>query len=215
MNQERQKKIPILDLSPEIDLLWDEINDAIQKVLRSAQFIMGTEVTELEAEIGAFLGVKHAIALNSGTDALVIGLRALGLKPGDEVITTPFSFFATAEAISILGGQPIFVDIDPRTFNIDPAQIEAKITPRTWGILPVHLYGQPAELDAILLLAEKHKLKVLEDVAQAFGASFDGRSLVTTRAWIRSRPRFCASNCLTCSTGTSHDGMRRNVTMIC
>src|SRR5258708_13838018 len=174
MNQERQR-IPILDLSPEIDLLWDEINDAIQKVLRSAQFIMGTEVTELEAEIGAFLGVKHAIALNSGTDALVIGFRALGLKPGDEVITTPFSLFATAEAISILGGQPIFVDIDPRTFNIDPAQIEAKITPRTWGILPVHLYGQPAELDAILLLAEKHKLKVLEDVAQAFGASFDGK----------------------------------------
>nr|MBN1228572.1 aminotransferase class I/II-fold pyridoxal phosphate-dependent enzyme [Anaerolineae bacterium] len=112
-------KIPILDLSQEVDLLWDEINTSIQNVLRSGQFIMGDAVKQLEKEVADYLGVKHAIAVNSGSDALLIGLRAMGIEPGDEVITTPFTFFATAEAISLLQATPVFVDIDPVSFNID------------------------------------------------------------------------------------------------
>lgn len=169
------RSIPILDLSPEIDGLWDELNSAIQNVLRSGHFIMGQEVRQLEQELASYLGVRHAITLNSGTDALVIGLRALGIGPGDEVITSPFTFFATPESISALGAVPVFVDIDPRTFNLDLNQIEAHITPRTRAILPVHLFGQTAPMDAIMEIAEKHHLLVLEDVAQAMGARHQGR----------------------------------------
>lgn len=116
-------RIPILDLTPEVEALWDELMAAITRVLRSGQFILGPEVEAFEREVAEYLGVKHAIGLNSGTDALVIGLRALGIGPGDEVITTPFTFFATAEAISLAGATPVFVDIDPRTFNINPELI--------------------------------------------------------------------------------------------
>src|SRR5690606_18872318 len=130
-------------------------------------------------EIADYLGAKHAIGVNSGTDALVIGLRALGVGPGDEVITTPFSFFATAESISNVGAQPIFVDIDERTFNIDTSLIEAAITPRTRAIMPVHLYGRPCEMDAIMDIAERHHLKVVEDCAQSFGARGDGKQTGT------------------------------------
>jgi dTDP-4-amino-4,6-dideoxygalactose transaminase len=170
-------KIPVLDLSDEIDSLWDELNSAIQAVLRSGQFIMGEPVRQLENEIAAYLGVKHAIAVNSGTDALLIALRALGIGPGDEVITTSFSFFATVEGVSLLGAEPVFADIDPLSFNIDPAAIEACITPRTRALLPVHLFGQPADMETILSLAQKHDLALLEDVAQAFGGEYKGRKL--------------------------------------
>ena len=170
-------KIPVLDLTPEVENLWDELNAALQRVLRSGQFIMGPEVAAFEAEVAGYLGVGHAVGVNSGTDALVIGLKALGIAPGDEVVTTPFTFFATAEAISQIGAVPVFVDIDPETYNIDPALIEEKITARTRAILPVHLFGQAAEMGPILSLAEERSLKVLEDVAQAFGGEYRGIKL--------------------------------------
>jgi dTDP-4-amino-4,6-dideoxygalactose transaminase len=170
-----KKPIPILDLQNETKLLWNEISTAVLDVLKSGAFVLGPEVQKFEAEVARYLGVKHAIGLNSGTDALFIGLRAMGVEPGHEVITTAFSFFATAESIELIGAKAVFVDIDPKTFNLDVSQIEKKITPRTRAILPVHLYGQAADMDPILELAKKHKLKVLEDVAQAFGCQYKER----------------------------------------
>lgn len=172
-------KIPVLDLTPEIEALWDELMAAIQGVLKSGQFIMGPNVKAFEQEVAAYLGVKHAVGVNSGTDALTIALRAAGIGPGAEVITTPFTFFATAEAISQVGATPVFVDIDPKTFNINPDLIEPAITSRTRAILPVHLYGQAADMDPIMELAEKYNLKVIEDTAQAFGGEYKGRKLST------------------------------------
>ncbi len=171
------QKIPVLDLRPEIDLLWDELNTEIQSVLRSTQFIMGPQVAELENELADYLGVKHVVGLNSGTDALVLGLRSMGIGAGDEVITTSFTFFATAEAINMVGATPVFVDIDPQTFNLNADQIEAHINERTRVILPVHLFGQAADMGAIMSLAEKYNLKVLEDTAQAFGGTYKDRKL--------------------------------------
>lgn len=168
------QKIPILDLSPQYQSLKPEIYAAIDRVLESGQFIMGPDVKQFEQEVATYLGVKHAIAVNSGTDALVIGLRAMGIGSGDEVITTPFSFFATAESISSVGATPIFVDIDPKTFNIDPAKIKDKITSRTKAIMPVHLYGNPAAMTQIIEIAQAHGLKVIEDCAQSFGARYSG-----------------------------------------
>lgn len=172
-------KIPVLDVTPEIEALWDELMSAIQGVLKSGQFIMGPNVKAFEKEVAAYLGVKHAVGVNSGTDALVVSLRAAGIGPGDQVITTPFTFFATAEAVSQVGATPVFVDIDPKTFNINPELIEPAITPRTKAILPVHLYGQAADMDPIMELAEKYNLKVIEDTAQAFGAEYKGKKLGT------------------------------------
>jgi dTDP-4-amino-4,6-dideoxygalactose transaminase len=172
-------KIPALDLTPEIDLLWNEIQSAIADVMRSGQFVLGPQVHAFEEEMARSLAVKHAVACNSGTDALVIGLRALGIGHGDEVITTPFTFFATAEAISLVGAEPVFVDIEPRTLNIDPQKIAEAVTPRTKAILPVHLFGHAADMDPILDIARRHGLVVLEDVAQAFGGRCRGRSLGT------------------------------------
>lgn len=174
-----QTKIPVLDLTPEIDELWDELNSAFQRVMKSGHFIMGPEVTAFENEVADYLGTRHAIGVNSGTDALVIGLRALGIGPSDEVITTPFSFFATAESISSVGASPVFVDIEEGTFNINPDLIEAAITKRTKAIMPVHLYGRPADMDAIMKVAEAHGLKVIEDCAQSFGARFQGKQTGT------------------------------------
>ena len=171
--------VPIYDPRPEIEELWDEIQAAIRRVLKSGRYILGPEVQAFEREVAEYLGIKHAIGVNSGTDALVIGLRALGVGPGDEVITTPFTFFATAEAISLVGATPVFVDIDPKTFNINPELIPEAITPRTKAILPVHLYGQAADMDPILEIAREHGLKVLEDTAQAFGGEYKGKKLGT------------------------------------
>lgn len=166
--------IPILDLSAEVEELWDEVNVAIQRVVRSTQFIMGPDVRLFEQEVATYLGVKHAIGLNSGTDALVIALRALGIGSGDEVITTPFSFFATAEAISLVGATPVFADVQERSFNIDPEEIRKCITSRTRAIMPVHLYGNPAAMGQIMEIAHQHGLKVIEDCAQSFGARYFG-----------------------------------------
>ncbi|HBB35146.1 MAG TPA: erythromycin biosynthesis sensory transduction protein eryC1 [Cyanobacteria bacterium UBA9273] len=172
-----QLKIPILDLKPQYESLKDEIQAAIAGVLESGQFIMGPEVKLFEQEVAAYLGVKHAIAVNSGTDALVIGLRALGIGEGDEVITSPFSFFATAESISNVGATPVFADIDPNSYNIEPRAIQAKITPSTKAIMPVHLYGNPAAMAQIMDIAKAHGLKVIEDCAQSFGARYCGTCL--------------------------------------
>ncbi|EYB68150.1 hypothetical protein DEIPH_ctg026orf0054 [Deinococcus phoenicis] len=169
------ERIPVLDLSPEIDALWDELNAAVQRVLRSGALIMGPDVAAFEQEAAAYLGVKHAVGVNSGTDALVIGLRALGIGPGDEVITTPFSFFATAESISAVGARPVFADIGPDSFQLDPDRVREQITERTRAIMPVHLYGQPCAIDEILVLARDHDLHVIEDCAQSFGARVRGR----------------------------------------
>jgi dTDP-4-amino-4,6-dideoxygalactose transaminase len=175
-------KIPILDLKPQLHNLQTEMEEAILAVVRSGQYILGSAVQQFEAEVAEYLGVKYAIGVNSGTDALVIGLRALGIAAGDEVITTPFSFFATAESISNVGAKPVFVDICPASFNIDAAQIAAQITPRTKAIMPVHLYGQPANMGQILAIAQQFNLKVIEDCAQSFGAKYMGDCLGCDRS---------------------------------
>jgi dTDP-4-amino-4,6-dideoxygalactose transaminase len=173
------ESIPQFDTTAEVDLLWDDLNAAIQDVLHAGKFIMGEPVQALEAEIADYLGVRHAVALNSGTDALLIGLHALGIGAGDEVITPPFTFFATSEVCNLLGASAVFVDIDPATFNIDTNLIAEKITARTKALLPVHLFGNAANMDAILAVADAHGLYVLEDAAQAFGADYRGRKLGT------------------------------------
>ena len=167
-------KIPILDLKPQYQQIQSEVQSALNEVLASGQFIMGEAVKNFEQEVAQYLGVKYAIGVSSGTDALVIGLRALGIGPGDEVITTPFSFFATAESISNVRAKPIFADINPKSFNINFQEIIAKITTQTKAIMPVHLYGQPAAMSQILEIAKDHNLKVIEDCAQSFGARYYG-----------------------------------------
>jgi dTDP-4-amino-4,6-dideoxygalactose transaminase len=168
------ERIPILDLRPQYESLKSEIHEAITRVLERGDFIMGEEVRLFEQEVAAYLGVKHAIGMNSGTDALFIGLRAMGIGVGDEVITTSFSFFATAEAISHVGAIPVFVDINEHTFNLDSDLLEAAITSKTKAIIPVHLYGRPCEMGKIMAIAKKHNLLVLEDCAQSFGAKYMG-----------------------------------------
>jgi len=154
-----------------------EIDAALQQVIESGQFILGKEVGELECKIAGYLGVKYAVGCASGTDALLVAMMALGVGPGDEVITTPFTFVATTETIVLLGAKPVYVDIDPITYNIDPSRIEAAVTPRTKAIIPVHLYGQSADMDPIMEVARKHHLAVIEDAAQALGASYKGKKV--------------------------------------
>lgn len=171
--------IPILDLKPQYQSLQPQMDEAILAAVRSGQYINGPNVKAFEKELAEYLGVPHAVGLNSGTDALHLALRALDIGPGDEVITVPFTFVATTEAIGIVGATPVFVDIDPVTYNMDPVEIEAKITPRTKAIIPVHLYGQPADMEAIMAIAEKHQLHVIEDCAQAIGATLNGQKVGT------------------------------------
>jgi UDP-2-acetamido-2-deoxy-ribo-hexuluronate aminotransferase len=163
-----------IDLKTQYQLLREDINDGIQRVLDHGQYIMGPEVAQLEQKLAAFSGARHCITVASGTEALVISLMALGIRPGDEVITTPFSFIATAEAIVLLGARPVFVDVERASGNHDPALIAARIGPRTRAILPVSLYGQPADMDAINDIAREHGLAVIEDAAQSFGATYRG-----------------------------------------
>jgi dTDP-4-amino-4,6-dideoxygalactose transaminase len=165
--------IPMLDLRDEITELKDEIQAAINRVLDSAAFILGPEVKGLEQDLAGYLSVKHAVTLNSGTDALVIALRALNIGLGDEVITSPFSFFATAEAIALVGANPVFVDIGD-DFNLNADLLESAITGKTKAIMPVHLFGKPAQMTKIMAIAKKHTLKVIEDCAQSIGAAYFG-----------------------------------------
>lgn len=165
-------KVPLLDLKAQYTTLKNELDKAIIKVAESQYFILGPEVEKLEESIAAYLGAKKAVGVSSGTDALLIALMALDIKMGDEVIVPDYSFFATAGVVSRLNAIPVFVDIDPVTFNIDCTKIEQKITSKTKAIIPVHLYGQSAEMDKLIEIAKKHKLKVVEDCAQAIGAQY-------------------------------------------
>lgn len=167
--------IPMVDLKGQYETLKDEIEKGFREVLETTQFILGPNVRALEEEVAAYCNVKHAIAVASGTDALHLAVRAAGIGEGDEVITTPFTFIATAEAVSYVGAKPVFVDIDPQTFNIDVNRIEAAITERTRAVIPVHLFGQPADLAPIRELCQRHGLTLIEDCAQSFGAAYAGR----------------------------------------
>ena len=167
--------IPQLDLAAQYASIGAEIRSAIDRVLASQQFILGREGAALESEIAQLCGVAHGVGLASGTDALILALRACGVQPGDEVLLPPFTFVATGSAVSAIGAKPIFADIDPRTFNLDPAQLERRITPRTRAIIVVHLYGLVADMAPILGFARSRNLPVIEDAAQAIGASHNGR----------------------------------------
>jgi dTDP-4-amino-4,6-dideoxygalactose transaminase len=167
--------IRFLDLPAEYHELKTEIDRAIGRVLESGQFVGGTENAALEEEFASYCGARHGVAVNSGTSALHLALLAAGIQPGDEVITVPFTFYATVATIGYVGATPVYVDIDPATFNIDPAKIEAAITGKTRAILLVHLYGQCADMDPILEIARRHNLIVIEDAAQAHGAEYRGR----------------------------------------
>lgn len=175
MSNPAQPRIPILDLKPEVEAIWPELSEKFKEVVFSGEFILGSEVTRFEKAVAEFLGVKHAIGLNSGTDALMIAMRAAGVEPGDEVITTPFSFFATAESISNIGAKPVFVDVDLDSMNLDVDKIEEAITEKTKAIMPVHLFGRPAAMGKIWDIAKSHSLKIIEDSAQSFGASYEAR----------------------------------------
>lgn len=164
-----------LDLKAQYKSIKKEVDQAIQGVLDNTSFILGEEVEKLEKEIAKYCGVRYAVGVNSGTDALLLSLMALDIKERDEVITTPFTFIATAEVIALLKAKPVFVDINPKTFNVDPTKIEEKITKKTKAIIPVHLFGQPADMGPIMKIARKYKLKVIEDAAQAIGAEYKGK----------------------------------------
>ncbi len=171
--------VPMVDLRVQYETIKGEISDAVLEVIESTHFILGSQGKALEGEVAAYHGVNHAVAVASGTDALHLGLLAAGIKRGDEVITSPFTFIATAEAVSYIGAVPVFVDIDPATFNMDMSKVEAAITKKTKAVIPVHLYGQTAEMDALMHIARKHGLCVIEDCAQSFGAECKGKKAGT------------------------------------
>ncbi|MCX4274569.1 MAG: DegT/DnrJ/EryC1/StrS family aminotransferase [Candidatus Gastranaerophilales bacterium] len=169
--------IPIIDSKRQYAAIQNEVEKEVIDVMRSGSYILGKHNKAFEQEMADFIGVGYSVALNSGTDALHLALRALDIGPGDEVITVAFTFVATTEAIGIVGAKPVFVDIDPDTFNMDADLIEEKITPKTKAILPVHLYGQPCDMDKIMTIAKKHNLHVIEDCCQAIGAEFKGKKV--------------------------------------
>lgn len=190
-------KIEFIDLKAQYADLKVSVDARIQRVLDHGQYIMGPEVRELEEKLEAYTGAKHCITVSSGTEALLISLMALGIRPGDEVITTPFTFVATAEVIALLGAVPVFVDIEPDTCNIDAGRIEAAITPKTRAIMPVSLYGQPADMDEINAIAARHgNIPVIEDAAQSFGAGYKGKrscnlSAIGCTSFFPSKPLGC------------------------
>lgn len=190
------EKIQFIDLKSQYQALKASIDARIQKVLDHGQYILGPEVVEMEQKLAAYTGSKHAISCASGTEALLMSLMALGIGRGDEVITSPFTFAATAEMIVLAGATPVYVDIEPDTCLVDATKIEAKITPRTKAIMPVSLYGQVADMDAINAIAAKHKLAVIEDAAQSFGATYNGRkscnvSTIGCTSFFPSKPLGC------------------------
>lgn len=170
-----EQHIPLLDLKAQYESIRSEIDAAIRRVVEAQHFILGPEVDSLEKEIASYSQCKFGVGVSSGTDALLLALMVIGIKPGDEVITTSYTFFATAGAVARLGAKPVFVDIDPDTYNIDPAQVKASITECTRAIIPVHLYGQVAEMGIIMEMAQQHGLVVIEDAAQAIGAEYFGQ----------------------------------------
>jgi dTDP-4-amino-4,6-dideoxygalactose transaminase len=171
--------IPLVDLTAQYHSIKDEIDAAVLATLESGHFILGPQVTKFEESVASYLGVRHAVGLASGTDALVIAMRALNIGAGDEVIIPAYTFFATAGAVMTVGATPVFVDIDPQSYQIDVMKIRQAITPKTKAIIPVHLYGHPAEMDPILEIARERKLKVIEDNAQGFGAEYKGKKTAT------------------------------------
>lgn len=188
--------IDFAKLQYQYQLYKTEIDEAIQAVLDKSNYIMGEEVSQLESSLQDFTGAKHAITCASGTDALLLAMMALDIQPGDEIITTPFTFIATAETIAFLKAKPVFVDIDEKTYNIDPYKIEEKITEKTKAIIPVSLYGQPADMDAIQAIADKYDLKVIIDGAQSFGSTYKGKADsnlgdISTTSFFPAKPLGC------------------------
>jgi len=185
-----------IDLKSQYRALKREIDERIQRVLDHGQYILGPEIGELEAKLAAYVGSRHCVTVASGTEALLIALMAIGIKPGDEIVTTPFTFVATAEMMVLLGARPVFVDAEEDTANIDAAKLAAAITPRTRAIMPVALYGQPADMDEINALAARHRIPVIEDAAQSFGATYKGRrscalSAIGCTSFFPSKPLGC------------------------
>ena len=189
-------KIDFANLQKQHQLYKDEIESTVTDVMRQCNFIMGEPVQTLERSLEKFTGTKHAITCSSGTDALLLGMMALDIQPDDEIITTPFTFIATAETIAFLKAKPVFVDIDEKTYNIDPSKIEAKITDKTKAIMPVSLYGQPADMDSIQKIADKHNLKVIIDGAQSFGSTYKNKTDsnlgdISTTSFFPAKPLGC------------------------
>lgn len=178
-NSPQHVQVPFLDLKSELDFLRKDLNQAITEVLDSSSFVLGAKGKELEAKLANYLGASYAIGVANGTDALSLALEALKIGPGDEVITTPFTFFATAEAIIRIGANPVFVDIDPKTYNMNPLHLEKAITKKTKAVIVVHLFGQPVELTEIQEIAKKYQLKIIEDACQAIGATYSGKKVGT------------------------------------
>ena len=188
--------IEFIDRKPQQASIKDKIDAGIQRVLAHGQYILGPEVTELEEKLAAFVGAKYCITCANGTDALQIAQMALGIGPGDEVITPGFTYIATAETVALLGAKPVYVDVDPRTYNLNPQLLEAAITPRTKAIIPVSLYGQCADFDAVNSIAEKYGIPVIEDAAQSFGATYKDTkscnlSTIATTSFFPSKPLGC------------------------
>lgn len=197
--------IPFIDLEAQQRRIYPVLQERMNTVLKHGQYIMGPEVKELESKLAEYTGSKHCISVANGTDALLIAMMALGIGPGDEVVTTPFTFIATAEMIAFLGAKPVFTDIDPKTYNMDPTLLGAAITPRTRAIMPVSLYGQCADMDAINEVAGKHGLPVIEDAAQSFGATYKGRkscnlSTIGCTSFFPSKPLGCYGDGGACFT---------------